>query len=187
MPSVVDSSELECQPPPRRVAWSRTGRDLRRVVGWTCVGFALFMAVRAVRFRLAGDEHRAALQLWASLPMCLLVAAGDWVMRRERDLARFGEWVAARVTGTRVVRGPRGATNYEISYEFELPFADVSVGRARVTQEVYEEFGQAGRPLGVLRHPTWPHRCKPIVAFRYVKFLPPVGDAGQLREPSDPK
>jgi hypothetical protein len=187
MPNIADSSEAACQPPPRRVAWSRTGRDLRLVVGWTCVGIALFMAARAVRFRLAGDEHRASLQLWALLPMCLLVAAGDWVMRRERDLARLGEWVAARVTGARVVTGPKGATNYEISYEFELPFADVSRGRARVTRGVYEEFGQAGHSLDVLRHPRWPHRCKPVVAFRYVDFLPPVADAGQLPEPADPE
>jgi hypothetical protein len=152
---------------------------LRRVVGWTCFAIVLLMAERAVRYRLAGDNHRASLQLWALLPMCLLIAVGHWLMRRERDLARLGEWIAGQVTNARVVAGPKGTTNYEIAFEFELPFADVSRGWARVTRRVYEEYGQAGHSLGVLRHPRWPHRCKPVVAFRYVEFLSPKSGAGQ--------
>ena len=179
MASVADPSDPACQPPPRRVAWSRNGRCVRRVVGWTCVVIVLFMTARAVRYWLAGDDHRVSLQLWALLPMCLFVGAGDWVMRRERDLARLGEWIAGRVTNARVVSGPKGATNYEIDFEFELPFADVSRGRARVTRRVYEEYGQADHLLGLLRHPRWPHRCMPVVAFRDVEFLPPPGDAGE--------
>jgi hypothetical protein len=179
MASVADPSHPAWQSPPRRVAWSRNGRFLRRAVGWTCVAIVLVMAARAVRYRLAGDNHRASVQLWALLPMCLLVAAGDRVMRRERNLARLGEWIAGRVTNARVVAGPKRTTNYEISFEFELPFTDVFRGRALVTRQIYEEYGKADHPLGVLRHPRWPHPCRPVVAFRYVEFLRRAGDAGQ--------
>jgi hypothetical protein len=177
----ADPSDPASLPPPRRVGWSREGRFIRLVVGSTAVAIALLMAGKSIRAWLAGADHDARRHLWALSPMALLLAAGEWAMWRERNLARHGEWTAGRVTGARTARGAKGGTLYVIDFECELPSWEVCRGSARVSPEVYEEFGQPDTPLGVLRHPRWPHRCKPVPAFRYVKFLPP-GEGATPRE-----
>jgi hypothetical protein len=137
------------------------------------------MSIVAARAWQRGAEREAKLRLWALLPMVLLVAAGDWYMRRERALARQGEWSAGQVIGSRVSSGARGAVIYAIDFEFTSPSDEVRRGSAWVTRQIYEENGEPGHPLGVLRHPRWPHRCKPVPAFHYVEFLPPHGRAAE--------
>jgi WD40 repeat protein len=157
-------------PPPRPVVWARDARLYRNIVCATCTAITVVMLGAAVADWRAGNDRQARIWLTSLLPPAVLVGFGDWLMRRERDLARRGQWAAGRVTGSGVTKGGKGGLHYHIEFEFVLPSGEVLLSRAGVPRKVYEELGKPGQPVGVLWDPHRPCHCRPVPAFRFVAF-----------------
>jgi hypothetical protein len=104
------------------------------------------------------------------LPPLLLVGVFEWLMWRERDLARRGELATGCITSASITRG-RGRTKiYWIRFSFALPSGDVVQGRSKVTKTYFESKGRPGEAVLVLWDPRRPRRCQALPGLWFTAF-----------------
>jgi hypothetical protein len=131
------------------------------------------------------DYEEARQKAYKDVPFILLVFSigpllyfipMEWIMRRERDLARRGELTTGEITAAWVSKGgARGATTYWIGFVFPLPSGCEGQGSSKVPLAYYQAKGRRFEPVGVLWDPRQPRRCQPLPALRFTAFPSAVG------------
>jgi hypothetical protein len=98
-----------------------------------------------------------------------MIGAVEWLLRRERDLARRGELATGRITHAGISSGKSGKT-WWIGFTFALPSGEEVQGRSKVTREYFESLGQVGEEVAVLWDPRRPRRCQALPGMWFTAF-----------------